>query len=190
MGGSFSLPQSDHIAMETRNARAQIMPNGRIIIYTSSQGPYSIKKLLSKYYNIPEGNIVAKVPFVGGGFGGKAPIQLELIAYLASKAVNGKLVRVANSREDDIKTSPCKIGVEANLKIGATNAPIQKAFVDNWSFQCRYCTSGFLMVCHALANIHPDANDHVIEQWLQSNLCRCTGYEEIKDAIKSVIAAK
>lgn len=73
---------------------------------------------------------------------------------------------------------------------GLKNAPIQKAFVDNWSFQCGYCTSGFLMVCHSLANIHPDANDHVIEQWLQSNICRCTGYEEIKAAIKSVLADK
>jgi len=71
---------------------------------------------------------------------------------------------------------------------GLENAPIQKAFVDNWGFQCGYCTSGFLMVCHALANIHPDADDHVIEQWLQSNICRCTGYDEIKTAIKSVIS--
>ncbi|MFV3011653.1 (2Fe-2S)-binding protein [Clostridium botulinum] len=71
---------------------------------------------------------------------------------------------------------------------GLKNAPIQKAFVDNWGFQCGYCTSGFLMVCHALANIHPDADDYVIEQWLQSNLCRCTGYQEIKTAIKSVIS--
>lgn len=71
---------------------------------------------------------------------------------------------------------------------GLKDTPIQKAFVDNWGFQCGYCTSGFLMVCHALANIHPDANDHVIEQWLQSNICRCTGYEEIKNAIKSILA--
>ncbi|AQR93704.1 xanthine dehydrogenase family protein molybdopterin-binding subunit [Clostridium saccharoperbutylacetonicum] len=116
----FSLPQSDHAAMETRSAKAEIMPDGRVIIYTSSQAPYSVKKLLSKYYNIPEGNIIVKVPFVGGGFGGKAPMQLEIIAYLAAKAVNGKTVKIANSREEDIKTSPCKIGVEANLKLGAT----------------------------------------------------------------------
>lgn len=125
--GDFSLPQTDHIAMETRNVRAQILPDGRVIIYTSSQAPYSVKKLLSKYYNIPEGNIIVKVPFVGGGFGGKAPMQLETIAYLASKAVNGKLVKIANSREDDIKTSPCKIGLEANLKVGATRDGIIKA---------------------------------------------------------------
>ncbi len=126
VSGSFSLPQSDHIAMETRNARAQILPDGRVIIYTSSQGPYSVKKLLSKYYCIPEGDIIVKVPFVGGGFGGKAPMQLEVIAYLASKAVNGKLVKIANSREDDMKTSPCRIGVEADLKLGATKDGIIK----------------------------------------------------------------
>jgi CO/xanthine dehydrogenase Mo-binding subunit len=124
--GNFSLPQSDHIAMETRNARAQILPDGRVIIYTSSQAPYSVKKLLSKYYNIPEGNIIVKVPFVGGGFGGKASMHLELLTYLASKAVNGKMVRIANSREEDIKTSPCKIGIEADLKIGATKDGIIK----------------------------------------------------------------
>lgn len=132
VSGSFSLPQSDHIAMETRSARVQILPDGRVIIYTSSQGPYSVKKLLSKYYNIPEGDIIVRVPFVGGGFGGKAPMQLEVIAYLASKAVNGKLVKITNSREDDMKTSPCKIGVEANLKIGATKDGVIKVLKANY----------------------------------------------------------
>ncbi|MBV7272546.1 xanthine dehydrogenase family protein molybdopterin-binding subunit [Clostridium sp. PL3] len=134
--GNFSLPQSDHLAMETRNARAQIMTDGRVIIYTSSQGPYSVKKLLSEYYKIPEGNIIVKVPFVGGGFGGKAAMQLESIAYLASKAVNGRLVRISNSREDDIKTSPCRIGVEANIKIGVTKDGIIKAL------EARYMVDG------------------------------------------------
>lgn len=70
---------------------------------------------------------------------------------------------------------------------GLKDAPIQKSFVENWGFQCGYCTSGFLMVCHSLAQIHPNANDHTIEEWLQSNLCRCTGYEEIQNAIKSIL---
>lgn len=80
------------------------------------------------------------------------------------------------------------IGKKITTVEGLDKAPIQDAFVNYWSFQCGYCTSGFLMVCHALANIHPDANDHVIEQWLQSNLCRCTGYEEIKSAVKSIMS--
>jgi aerobic-type carbon monoxide dehydrogenase small subunit (CoxS/CutS family) len=73
---------------------------------------------------------------------------------------------------------------------GLKDAPIQKAFTEQWAFQCGYCTSGFLMVCHALANIHPDGGDDVTMEWLQSNLCRCTGYEEIQHAIRSVMAAQ
>lgn len=73
---------------------------------------------------------------------------------------------------------------------GLKDAPIQKAFVKNWGFQCGYCTSGFLLVCHSLSINHPNANDYTIEQWLQSNLCRCTGYEEIEHAIKSILNHK
>lgn len=70
---------------------------------------------------------------------------------------------------------------------GLKNAPIQKAFVENWGFQCGYCTSGFLMVCHSLSKIHPNADDSTIQDWLQSNICRCTGYQEIEHAIKSIL---
>lgn len=80
------------------------------------------------------------------------------------------------------------IGHQITTVEGLENAPIQKAFVENWGFQCGYCTSGFLVVCHALSNIHPEADDFVIEQWLQSNLCRCTGYGEIRDAVKAILA--
>ncbi|MBM7599896.1 aerobic-type carbon monoxide dehydrogenase small subunit (CoxS/CutS family) [Virgibacillus halotolerans] len=73
---------------------------------------------------------------------------------------------------------------------GLHDTPIQKAFLEHWGFQCGYCTSGFIMNCHALANIHPDANAYEIENWLQSNICRCTGYEEIKEAIMSVLKTK
>lgn len=79
------------------------------------------------------------------------------------------------------------IGHEITTVEGLKNVPIQKAFIENWGFQCGYCTSGFLMVCHALANIHPDADDYVIEEWLQSNICRCTSYDEIRRAIGSVL---
>lgn len=73
---------------------------------------------------------------------------------------------------------------------GLKDAPIQRAFVERFGFQCGYCTSGFLMVCHALSKIHPDADDTVIQDWLQSNICRCTGYQEIEEAIKSILGEK
>lgn len=46
------------------------------------------------------------------------------------------------------------------------------------------------MVCHSLSKIHPNADDKVIEHWLESNICRCTGYEEIENAIKSILNGK
>lgn len=70
---------------------------------------------------------------------------------------------------------------------GLKNAPVQKAFVENFGFQCGYCTSGFLMVCHSLSKTHPKADDTTIVEWLDSNICRCTSYQEIEDAIKSII---
>ncbi|PKM45483.1 MAG: (2Fe-2S)-binding protein [Firmicutes bacterium HGW-Firmicutes-8] len=73
---------------------------------------------------------------------------------------------------------------------GLKDAPIQKAFVENWGFQCGYCTPGFLMVCHALANIRPDAEEYEVEEWLQSNICRCTSYEEIQAAIQTILKSK
>ncbi|OCT15282.1 (2Fe-2S)-binding protein [Paenibacillus pectinilyticus] len=68
------------------------------------------------------------------------------------------------------------------------NAPIQEAFVKNFAFQCGFCTPGFIMVCHALVNSQPNASEDIIEEWLQSNICRCTSYEEIGAAVRSVIA--
>lgn len=70
---------------------------------------------------------------------------------------------------------------------GLQNVPLQKAFVDCEAFQCGYCTSGFLMVCHSLMTQHPDARESVIEDWLQANLCRCTGYSEIRNALRTVM---
>lgn len=94
---------------------------------------------------------------------------------------------------DDWPTKSClmltveAIGRRIATVEGLKDAPIQKAFVENWGFQCGYCTSGFLMVCHSLSKIHPNAADSTIQDWLQSNLCRCTGYEEIEQAVKSIL---
>jgi len=82
------------------------------------------------------------------------------------------------------------IGKKITTVEGLKNAPIQKAFVEEFAYQCGYCTSGFIIVCHALKNIHPDATDIVIDDWLQSNICRCTSYEEIGKAVKAVLAGQ
>lgn len=79
------------------------------------------------------------------------------------------------------------IGHEILTVEGLHNTPIQRAFVDRQAFQCGYCTSGFLMAAYALCKRHPDANEGTMESWLESNLCRCTGYEEIRTAVTQAL---
>lgn len=125
--GSFSLPQSDHVALEQRNVRAEIKPDGRVIIHTSSQSPFVVRKMLSRYFDIDDGKIIVNTPIVGGAFGGKAAIQLEFLAYLASYAVGGRMVKLVNTREEDMISSPVKIGLDAKIKLGCTKDGIIKA---------------------------------------------------------------
>lgn len=70
---------------------------------------------------------------------------------------------------------------------GLKDTPIQAAFIEKFAYQCGYCTPGFIVTCQSLINNHPDADDDTIKEWLESNICRCTGYEEIKEAVKKVI---
>lgn len=115
-----ALPPSDHAAMETRSVRAEILSNGQVHIHSSSQAPFAIQQNISKYFMLNEVDVIVHCPLVGGAFGGKAAVQLELLAYVASKAAGGRLVKLTNSREDDLTTSPVHIGMSANVKLGAT----------------------------------------------------------------------
>lgn len=124
---SFFIPQSDHAALEPRNSRCEIKPDGRVIIYTSSQSPFIVRKLLARYFNLDEGKVIVNTPLVGGAFGGKAAVHLEFLVYMASYAVGGRMVKLVNTREEDLIGSPCKIGLEAKVKLGSTKDGIIKA---------------------------------------------------------------
>ncbi|HEX3046381.1 MAG TPA: molybdopterin cofactor-binding domain-containing protein, partial [Bacillota bacterium] len=125
--GSYKLPQSDHAAMETRSVRAQIQQDGTVIIHSPSQSPYLIKTIISRSFHVELGKIIVNTPLVGGAFGGKTTVQLEPIAYMASRAVGGRPVMLANTREQDMSSSPVQIGMEARIKLGATKAGKLKA---------------------------------------------------------------
>lgn len=115
-----SLPQIDHAAMEPRIAKAEILADGRVLIHASTQAPFEVQKLLAKYFKLNPGQINVTAPLVGGAFGGKAGVQLEILAYVASKAVGGQMVKIVNTREDDLATSPLGMGFEADIALGAS----------------------------------------------------------------------
>jgi aerobic-type carbon monoxide dehydrogenase small subunit (CoxS/CutS family) len=80
------------------------------------------------------------------------------------------------------------------LAQGATLHPVQQAFIDNWAFQCGFCTSGQIMAAKALLDENPDPTREQIQEQMDGHICRCTGYnmiiEAIQDASKRLQAQK
>jgi len=120
ISATYSFNLSDHAAMETRSTRVEINPDGKVIVHSCTQSPFMIKKVFNQFFNIEVGNVIVHVPLLGGAFGGKGAIQLEPLAYLASKAVGGEMVKLQYEREEDMITAPCHIGLDATIKLGVT----------------------------------------------------------------------
>ena len=72
---------------------------------------------------------------------------------------------------------------------GDTLHPMQEAFRDNHALQCGFCTPGMIMSALDLVKNNPDPTDREIREYLEGNLCRCTGYHNIVLAIKAGAAA-
>ena len=72
------------------------------------------------------------------------------------------------------------------LSKGALLHPVQESFVEHGAIQCGFCTPGMIMVSKAFLDENPTPTDDEIRIGLSGNLCRCTGYEKIVDAVKNV----
>ena len=71
---------------------------------------------------------------------------------------------------------------------GALN-PLQDAFSEHHALQCGFCTPGFLMLATALLRENPHPTDDEIRDAMASNICRCTGYQSILEAVKAAASA-
>ncbi len=85
-------------------------------------------------------------------------------------------------------------GAEVTTIEGMANADgslgtIQQAFQDNHGLQCGFCTPGMVMSAADLLKQNPDPSEAEIREWLEGNLCRCTGYHNIVRSIKAAAAA-
>ncbi len=69
------------------------------------------------------------------------------------------------------------------LADGDTLSPLQQAFVENFALQCGFCTPGFLMAATALLERSPNPSEQDVIDYLDGNICRCTGYRPIVDAV-------
>lgn len=81
-----------------------------------------------------------------------------------------------------------KVTTVEGLSDGQTLHPLQEAFVNCQALQCGFCTPGFLMMSKALLDSEPEAEHEEIMDHLEGNICRCTGYKPIVEAVESVVA--
>jgi carbon-monoxide dehydrogenase small subunit len=75
------------------------------------------------------------------------------------------------------------------LANGEEMHPMQRAFMEHHGLQCGFCTPGFLMLAVAVLEREPDISDEDLVDVLSSNLCRCTGYQNIIKAVRAAAAA-
>ncbi len=93
-------------------------------------------------------------------------------------AVRSCLIYAVQADGHDVTT------VEGLCNDDGTPGPIQEAFQDAHGLQCGYCTPGMLISAQALLQSTPDPSDDEIRDALGGNLCRCTGYAQIIDAVR------
>ncbi|MDR1089013.1 MAG: xanthine dehydrogenase family protein molybdopterin-binding subunit [Coriobacteriales bacterium] len=117
---SFEQNQVLHVPLETHVTLVQWGVDDQIKIWSSGQSPFSVRDLFSIAFGIPRANIEVNIPFVGGGFGGKAGIHLEPLVALLSKAAGGRPVKLEPTREEECQTLPCRQGQVARIKTGCT----------------------------------------------------------------------
>ena len=95
---------------------------------------------------------------------------------LNGKVVNSCLVLAAECAGSEVLT------IEGLGRSGKLH-PIQEAFVQNGAVQCGFCTPGMIMAAYALLQENPSPSEAAVRRALEGNLCRCTGYRKIIDAV-------
>lgn len=99
---------------------------------------------------------------------------------LDGKAIHSCSILAFRARDHEVLT------IEGLEKDGELH-PIQKAFLERGASQCGYCSPGMILSAKALLDSNPKPNDSELRRALSGNLCRCTGYNPIMEAVTSVV---
>jgi carbon-monoxide dehydrogenase small subunit len=100
------------------------------------------------------------------------------VVHVNGRSVKSCTMLAVQADGADIKTIE---GVASNGELH----PMQAAFREHHGLQCGYCTPGMIMSALDLVKNNPDPDDREIREWLEGNLCRCTGYQNIVRAVKA-----
>ncbi|HWT23038.1 MAG TPA: (2Fe-2S)-binding protein [Solirubrobacteraceae bacterium] len=89
-----------------------------------------------------------------------------------------------------VQADDCEVETVEGLADGDELSPLQAAFSEHHGLQCGFCTPGFLMLATALLRENLDPSDEEIRDAMASNLCRCTGYQGILEAVRAAADAR
>lgn len=85
-----------------------------------------------------------------------------------------------------VQADGCAVETVEGLSTGDDLNPLQEAFSAHHALQCGFCTPGFLMLATGFLRVEPHPTDEQIRDAMAANLCRCTGYQGILDAVRAV----
>ncbi|MBP7651792.1 xanthine dehydrogenase family protein molybdopterin-binding subunit [Candidatus Dependentiae bacterium] len=114
----YTNPSVQHVPMETHVSIAQWQTGDRITIWTSAQSPFTVRNLFCYSFGISHKNVRVIVPYVGGGFGGKAGIALEPLVACLSKKAGGRPVKLQATREEEFNLLACRSALTYRIKTG------------------------------------------------------------------------
>ncbi|MET9430968.1 (2Fe-2S)-binding protein [Streptomyces sp. NPDC003036] len=122
---------------------------------------------------------------------GREVVTVEGLAdYAEQRAAHGGRGTHDGKATHDSTATGARTGDEASPSPRATLSPIQQAFIDAGAVQCGFCTPGLLVAADEMLERNPSPTDEDIREGLSGNLCRCTGYEKILDAVRLAAARR
>jgi CO/xanthine dehydrogenase Mo-binding subunit len=119
LADTYTVPRYAHAAIEPHAVVARLDAAGRLTVWSASQSPYTQRNLFAEALDLPHQQIRVITPYVGGGFGGKAGVTMEILGAALATTVRGHPVKVHWSREQEFTNTYQRQGLVAHLEVGA-----------------------------------------------------------------------
>ncbi len=117
---TYTVPRYAHCALETHVAIGKYDHSGRLTVWSSSQSPHTQRNLFAEALGMSHKDVRVIAPHVGGGFGGKAGVTMEIIPAALATKLKGYAVKLRYSREEEFVNTYQRLGVVAKIKMGVS----------------------------------------------------------------------
>ena len=117
---TYTVPRYAHCAIETHVAVGKFDYSGRLTVWSSSQSPHTQRHLFAEALGLGHKDVRVIAPHVGGGFGGKAGVTMEIIPAALATKLKGYAVKLRYSREQEFINTYQRLGVVAKIKMGVS----------------------------------------------------------------------